>query len=205
MFSEGIFLIALVGRRVHLEMIGQQAVPERTKTQGQKSTKFTRKHHEAAVPEAGGTTLRCGQWRCQRQCCCRCLHLLSTHMQLCRVEGMHSKHSHRRDLAPCCEPGASSRSEFTAGPPPRAYTSGSAEAGAAADGMEESEPAAHVTLDDLRARSPLLREMPAFDGGTQGLPSNPLLRDDDGDEAHEFLVMELPRPLQSPRSRREAE
>lgn len=47
-----------------------------------------------------------------------------------------------------------------------------------------------MTLDDLRARSPLVRDMPDLDGGTQGLPSATLLLDEDGDEAHEFLVID---------------
>ena len=49
-----------------------------------------------------------------------------------------------------------------------------------------------TTSDDLRARSPVVRERPALDGGTQGLSSQTLLVDADGDEANEFLVVDEP-------------
>ena len=57
-----------------------------------------------------------------------------------------------------------------------------------------------VTIDDLRARSPIVREMPDFDGGTQGMPPLSLQRDEDGDEAHEFIVIDAPlaQPASSP-------
>jgi hypothetical protein len=35
----------------------------------------------------------------------------------------------------------------------------------------------------------VLRDAPALDGGMQGLSSQPLILDDDGDEAHEFLTL----------------
>mmetsp|Transcript_54786 Transcript_54786/g.108790 ORF Transcript_54786/g.108790 Transcript_54786/m.108790 type:complete len:135 (-) Transcript_54786:328-732(-) len=62
---------------------------------------------------------------------------------------------------------------------------------------ESNEPSGRsvgVTIDDLRARSPLFREMPGYDGGLQGMPSISLRCDEDGDEAHEFIVIDTPPP-----------
>ena len=49
--------------------------------------------------------------------------------------------------------------------------------------------ASRVTSADLGGGDAVLRDAPALDGGMQGFSSQPLIMDDDGDEAHEFLTL----------------
>mmetsp|Transcript_22073 Transcript_22073/g.56366 ORF Transcript_22073/g.56366 Transcript_22073/m.56366 type:complete len:111 (+) Transcript_22073:81-413(+) len=59
--------------------------------------------------------------------------------------------------------------------------------------QQERRPAADSSC--LRVGS-IMNDAPACDGGLQGLSSQKLVVDEDGDEAHEFLVVDR-RPLQS--------
>ena len=71
-----------------------------------------------------------------------------------------------------------------------------AHADADADDDARRRPADGPRSDSLfSARSSVMLDAPALDGGLQGLPSQTLMVDEDGDEAHEFLVVDRgPRP-----------
>ena len=49
-----------------------------------------------------------------------------------------------------------------------------------------------LTIDDLRSAAPLVVERPAGDGGLQSLKGRTecLRQDEDGDEAHDFIVID---------------
>ena len=51
-----------------------------------------------------------------------------------------------------------------------------------------------VTIDDLRSGRPIVEERPGFDGGSQSLRAieTGMRRDEDGDEAHDFLLIDQP-------------
>ena len=84
--------------------------------------------------------------------------------------------------------------------------SGSGRAAAAAarrerEAAEQEESARVQTIDDLKANANrVLVERPQLDGGLQSLKSSKeeLQVDEDGDEAHEFLVLDQPASSQPP-------
>ena len=61
-------------------------------------------------------------------------------------------------------------------------------------------------IEDLRAAAPLVTEAPRLDGGTQSLADvrEGLQCDEDGDEAHGFLVVDEPAPAPAPAAPRPA-
>ena len=66
--------------------------------------------------------------------------------------------------------------------------------------LDDEEHQRKRTIEDLYAQSPLVRETPGLNGGTQGMSSDQLLRDEDGDEAHAFIAIDAPpQPRELPR------
>ena len=65
----------------------------------------------------------------------------------------------------------------------------------AGSSIARSEAEYRRSIDALRAR--VVSDAPRLDGGIQGLSSCPMSRDEDGDEAHEFIHVDPPQDLPS--------
>jgi hypothetical protein len=89
----------------------------------------------------------------------------------------------------CARVGAESHDRWTE--PSASHNSAQAHERRGADRQAVGEEK-QVTIDDLRRAGALLKDMPDMDGGTQGGSSLKLVHDEDGDEAHEFMQIDLP-------------